>query len=66
MNADLRRKPRRGDRDHDVNRADRCLEEALDEALMNTFPASDPISIGRSTSIVVNYCRSEDLKLRQR
>jgi hypothetical protein len=58
MNADLGRKPRRGDRDH-VDRADRRLEEALDEALMNTFPASDQISIGRSTSIIVNYRRAK-------
>jgi len=64
MNADPRRKPRRGDSDH-VNRADSYLEEALNEALINTFPASDPISIGQSTSIAVNY-RSENLKLRQR
>ena len=35
----------RGDRDH-VNRSDSYLEQARDEALMNTFPASDPISIG--------------------
>lgn len=58
MKADPRRKPRQGDRDR-VSRAGRRLEEALDEALMNTFPASDPISIGQSTSIGVNYRRTK-------
>jgi hypothetical protein len=53
MSGEPKRKPRRGDRDS-VNRVHGYLEEALDEALMNTFPASDPISIGQSTSIAGN------------
>jgi len=58
MNADPRRKPRRGDCDH-VNRSDSYLEQALDEALINTFPASDPISIGQSTSVALKYRRTK-------
>jgi hypothetical protein len=60
MDAYPRRKPRQGDRDRvECAHADSRLEEALDEALMNTFLASDPISIGPSTSIVVAYRRTK-------
>jgi len=45
MNADPKRKPRQRDRRIVAERARRQQEEALDEALKNTFPASDPISI---------------------
>jgi len=41
MNADTKRKPHKGEYD----RAHKHQEEALDDALKNTFPASDPISI---------------------
>ena len=48
MNANLKRKPHNnGDRER-ANRARRHQEEALDDALMNTFPASDPVSIEQS------------------
>jgi hypothetical protein len=42
MSADPKRKPSQRDRIA-AERADQ--EEALDDALKNTFPASDPISI---------------------
>jgi hypothetical protein len=38
------RKRRRGDVDRDKSER-RRQEDALDEALANTFPASDPVSI---------------------
>jgi hypothetical protein len=41
MNADSKRKPRQSDRIL-AERARRHQEEALDDALKNTFPASDP------------------------
>jgi hypothetical protein len=44
MKAYLKRKPHTGD-DDCVKRARRHQEEALDNALKNTFPASDPVSI---------------------
>jgi len=38
--------PKRRHRQQDDEREKRCLrEKALDEALKNTFPASDPVSI---------------------
>ena len=40
MNAEQKRKQHKGDK-----LARERQEEALDEALKNTFPASDPISI---------------------
>jgi hypothetical protein len=42
MDSKRKRKPPRQDRD---KLARERQEEALDDALMNTFPASDPISI---------------------
>jgi len=42
MIADPGRKPRRDNGDSDERRRQ---EEALDEALENTFPASDPVSV---------------------
>ena len=44
MNTDAKRRPRERDRIPAGN-ARQHLEEALDDALKNTFPASDPISI---------------------
>jgi hypothetical protein len=44
MNADSKRKPRQSDRIL-AERARRHQEEALDDALKNTFPASDPVFI---------------------
>jgi hypothetical protein len=48
MNADPRRKTHKGDYDR-AKEARRHQEEALDDALKNTFPASDPVSIGQPT-----------------
>ncbi|MFY9772142.1 MAG: hypothetical protein WAK04_18170 [Xanthobacteraceae bacterium] len=47
MNADSKRKLRKGGYDRS-KRSRRDQEEALDDALKNTFPASDPISIEQS------------------
>jgi hypothetical protein len=44
MNADSKRKLRKGEYDHS-KRSRRHQEEALDDALKNTFPASDAISM---------------------
>jgi hypothetical protein len=44
MSADPKRKPSQTDRVA-AERARQHQEEALDDALKNTFPASDPISI---------------------
>ena len=44
MNADPKPKPSYDDLDR-AKRARRHQEEALDDALKNTFPASDPVSI---------------------
>jgi hypothetical protein len=56
MNADPKRKPHQGDHDR-ANRARRYQEEALDDALKNTFPASDPVSIGQPTPPTANHDR---------
>ena len=53
MNADLKRKPHQGYRD-DGHFVRRFQEEALDDALKSTFPASDPISIGQPTPPDIN------------
>jgi hypothetical protein len=47
MIADPKRKPQRDDGDSDKRRRQ---EEALDEALKNTFPASDPVSVEQPTT----------------
>jgi len=44
MNADSKRKLHKGGYDRS-KRSRRHQEEALDDALKNTFPASDPISM---------------------
>ena len=44
MTIESKRKPRLDDRDRDERERKR-QEEALDEALKNTFPASDPVSV---------------------
>jgi hypothetical protein len=46
MNADPKRKTHKGDYDR-AKRARQHQEEALDDALKNTFPASDPFSIAQ-------------------
>jgi hypothetical protein len=47
MIADPKRKPRQDDGNGDTHRRQ---EEALDEALKNTFPASDPVSVEQPTT----------------
>ena len=47
MIADPKRKPYQDDGDSDKRRRQ---EEALDEALKNTFPASDPVSVEQPTT----------------
>jgi hypothetical protein len=44
MNADPKRKPNYNNLDR-AKRARSHQEEVLDDALKNTFPASDPVSI---------------------
>jgi hypothetical protein len=44
MMPEPKRKLQEGDRDLDQEERER-LEEALDEALKDTFPASDPVSL---------------------
>jgi hypothetical protein len=46
MIADPKRKPYQDDDDSERRRQ----EEALDEALKNTFPASDPVSVEQPTT----------------
>jgi hypothetical protein len=52
MIADPKRKPHQDEGDGDERRRQ---EEALDEALKNTFPASDPVSVEQA-----RYCPSKD------
>jgi hypothetical protein len=47
MIADPRRKPQQDEGEGDKRRRQ---EEALDEALKNTFPASDPVSVEQPTT----------------
>jgi hypothetical protein len=47
MIANPKRKPHQDDGDSDKRRRQ---EEALDEALQNTFPASDPVSVEQPTT----------------
>ena len=47
MIANPKRKPHQEDGDSDKRRRQ---EEALDEALKNTFPASDPVSVEQPTT----------------
>ena len=49
MIADPKRKPHQGDGDDDGDKR-RRQEEVLDEALKNTFPASDPVSVEQPTT----------------
>jgi len=56
LTIETKRKPPQDDRDRDERERIRLeevehermrQEEALDEALKNTFPASDPVSVGQ-------------------
>jgi hypothetical protein len=54
MNADRKSKPRQGDDDR-AKRARRYQEDLLDDALKNTFPASDPVSIAQPIGPADDY-----------
>jgi len=54
MNADPNRKHHQDEYDR-AKRARRHQEDALDDALKNTFPASDPVSIEQSTPPAANH-----------
>jgi hypothetical protein len=54
MNANPNRKTQKGDYDR-AKRARRHQEQALDDALKNTFPASDPVSIEQPTPPAANH-----------
>ena len=56
MSADPKQKPHQGHYDR-AQRARRHQEDALDDALKNTFPASDPVSIEPSTPPAVEHDR---------
>jgi nicotinate phosphoribosyltransferase len=45
MRADAKRKRRQDEIERDEGERRRRQEEALDEALKDTFPASDPVSV---------------------
>ena len=45
MPADAKRRRRRDEAERDEHERRRRQEEALDEALMDTFPASDPVAV---------------------
>jgi hypothetical protein len=51
MIADPKRKPHQDNGDGDKRRR---REEALDEALENTFPASDPVSVQQPTTLNID------------
>ena len=55
MNADPKCKPHQRDRCILAERARRDQEEALDDALKNTFPASDPVSIEQPAPPAVDH-----------
>jgi len=50
-----RSKPHRGDRGRAEHAARLHQEEALDDALKNTFPASDPVSIVQPAPPAVDF-----------
>jgi hypothetical protein len=54
MIADPKHKPHQADGDSDKHRRQ---EETLDEALKNTFPASDPVSVEQPTLPAVDSDR---------
>ncbi len=54
MNANPNRKTQKGDYDR-AKCARRHQEQALDDALKNTFPASDPVSIEQPTPPAANH-----------
>ena len=63
MIVEPKRKPHQDDRDE---RERRHQEKALDEALMNTFPASDPVSVEQPLLPAADRDRGKDLKDEER
>ena len=63
MIAELKRKPHQNDNDRDQNDNDRDKrqrqEKALDEALENIFPASDPVSVEQPTPPAADRARAK-------
>ena len=59
MIADPKRKPHQDEGDSDKRRRQ---EEALDEALKNTFPASDSVSVVQPAPLASDRNRGTDLK----
>jgi hypothetical protein len=47
MLADAKRKRQRDEAERDEHERRRRQEEALDQALMDTFPASDPVAVAQ-------------------
>jgi hypothetical protein len=60
MKAYPKRKPGKGAYDG-ARQARKHLEEVLDDALKNTFPASDPVSIEQPTRGGTGKLRSAEL-----
>ena len=58
MNDHLKRKPDKADPNR-AKRTRRQQEDALDDALKNTFPASDPVSIEQATPPAADYDRTK-------
>jgi hypothetical protein len=50
-----RRKPHQGDRSRAKRAQRQRQEDALDDALKNTFPASDPVSIEQPAPPAADY-----------
>jgi hypothetical protein len=59
MIVDPKRKPHQDNGDSDKRRRQ---EEALDEALKNTFPASDPVSVEQPTPPAADRDKGKDGK----
>ena len=61
MITEPKREPHQDDYDRD-KRERRHQEEALDDALKNTFPASDPVSVVQPAPLASDRNRGKDLK----
>jgi hypothetical protein len=57
MIAEPKRKPHQDDNDRDKRKRQ---EKALDEALKNTFPASDPVSVEQPTPPAADRDRAKN------
>jgi hypothetical protein len=60
MITEPKREPHQDDYDRD--KRERRQEEALDDALKNTFPASDPVSVVQPAPPASDRNRGKDLK----